>query len=377
MSPKRDWSDSIRDKVDKLKRAVDLRDLFMERYPGRFRRSGRWLYGSSPYREDRHPSFAVNEDVFIDFATGESGDEIDFLMVEQNLSFGEAVDALEARAGGIILPTADYSSLTSFLLNPGEPPVSAWQVEMEAACRRAQAYLFSNAQDARAALDWLQKRGLNRNNLVRAGIGCNPSWQQTRLREKDTGKYVSIAPGILIPCTVDNVLWSVHVRILEEGLAGHRTGEKSYSLPKYLYVRGSKTGVLYNGDALHDDCTVLIVEGEFDALLAQQELGNQAVVVTLGSAANRLPHRWLERLKAARNVFSCLDRDEAGARATAHLADLLGAKHHVLHLPAGKDITEFVVNHAGSLKHWWRLQAALYEPIPTQLPLPDTPSVRS
>jgi DNA primase len=376
MSLKQDWSDSLRDKVDRLKRAVDLRELFMERYPGRFRRSGRWLYGSSPYREDRHPSFAVNEDVFIDFATGEHGDEIDFLMVEQNLSFREAVDVLEARAGGISIPVSDHSSLSSFLTHPSEPPVSAWQVEMEAACRHAQAYLFSNAQDARVALDWLQKRGLKRNMLGRAGIGYNPTWKPTRLRERDTGKYVSIAPGILIPCRVDGVVWAVHVRILEEGLPVRPKGENRNPLPKYLYVRGSKTGVLYNGDALHDDCAVLIVEGEFDALLAQQELGNQAVVVTLGSAANRLPHRWLERLKAARQVFSCLDGDEAGARATAHLADRLGAQHHVLHLPAGKDITEFVIDHTGDLKTWWRLQTALYEPIPSQLPLPDTPSVR-
>ena len=62
MSPKRAWEASIRNKVDVLKQTIDLRDLFLERYPGRFRRAGRWLYGRSPYRHDEHPSFAVNEE---------------------------------------------------------------------------------------------------------------------------------------------------------------------------------------------------------------------------------------------------------------------------------------------------------------------------
>lgn len=46
MAQKPRWSTALRDKVDTLKQAVDLRDLFLERYPDRFRRSGRWLYGS-------------------------------------------------------------------------------------------------------------------------------------------------------------------------------------------------------------------------------------------------------------------------------------------------------------------------------------------
>src|SRR4051812_38561679 len=90
---------NLRSKLYHLKQTIDLRDLFSERYPGRFRRMGRWLIGPSPYREDNHPSFAVNEDVYIDFATGEHGDEIDFVRREQGASFVEAVATLEALAG--------------------------------------------------------------------------------------------------------------------------------------------------------------------------------------------------------------------------------------------------------------------------------------
>lgn len=357
------WTISLRDKVDALKRAVDLRDLFVERYPGRFRRSGNWLYGSSPYRRDDHPSFAVNEAVYIDFATGERGDEIDFLMREQGLSFKEALAALETRAGGYFIAPLTPRAATASQPARSEPPPDAWQTVLRTECQRAHEYLFSSQPDARRARRWLRERGLKPKTVWEAGIGFNPAWRETRLRERTTARRVSIAPGIVIPCLVDGALWSVHIRTLPELLP--ETGD----LPKYLFVRGSKTGALYNGDCVTPNAVVLIVEGEFDALLAQQALGNRAVVVTLGSATNRLPPRWRERLNSAARVYSCLDADDAGRRAVKTLAAQLGDKHRALCLPQGKDITEFVVTHRGSLLHWWRGETAQDEPVPVQLRL--------
>ncbi len=359
MRENRGGAESMRDKVDALKQAVDLRDLFMERYPGRFRRSGKWLYGSSPYRTDRRPSFAINEDIYIDFATGERGDEIAFVMREQGVNFKEAVETLQARAGGVHLSPAPQHERES--PSPSEPPSAAWQTVMRAESSHAQTYLYASAPDAQAALHWLQTRGLTLDTIRRAGIGFNPTWKQTRLRERESGRAVFIAPGILIPCEIDGALWAVHVRILTDA-----------DLPKYLYVRGSKSSGLYNGDAVCAGCDVLIVEGEFDALLAGQMLGERAVVVTLGSAANKLPRRWLDRLQVARRLYSCLDNDEAGQRATAQLADRLGDRHHALKLPRGKDITDYVVRHGGNLTAWWDDQTAPFAPRPVQLPLLDT-----
>lgn len=134
---------------------------------------------------------------------------------------------------------------------------------------------------------------------------------------------------------------------------------------------GSKASALYNGDALEEGCDVLIVEGEFDALLAQQELGKQVVVVTAGSAANPLPRRWLDRLKRAGRIYSCLDGDEAGMRATTVLAELLGEQHQTLRLPQGKDITEFVIDYGGDLNTWWRTETESVAPKPVQLSFLD------
>jgi DNA primase len=372
MARKHTWSGSIRTKVDALKRAIDLRDLFAERYPGRFRRSGRWLIGPSPYRRDEHPSFGVNEDVFIDFATGERGDEVDFVRREQGASFSEAVETLEAIAGNTTVP--ERTKVPQWSPSPSEPPPASWQSVMREECQHARSFLLSGVPDAQQALNWLQRRGLHMQVLREAGIGFNPAWRRTRLRDYATGRSVSIPPGVLIPCVVDGALWAVHVRTLPDvnNAPNEQTeaGDKP-SLPKYLYVRGSKASALYNGDALEDGDSVLLVEGEFDALLAQQELGKQVVVVTIGSAANHLPGRWVERLKRARHVYSCLDSDEAGQQATARLAELFGEQHRALQLPQGKDITEFVVDNGGNLRQWWRSQMEAFAPKPEQLSFLD------
>jgi DNA primase len=366
MAVKRTWGDSIRSKVDYLKQSIDLRDLFLERYPGRFRRAGRWLYGSSPYRPDKHPSFAVNEDVFIDFATGDRGDEVEFVQREQGATFAEAIEVLEARLGGgtAFQPTTLSEQTTS----ASEPPPASWQTVMQAECRRAHAYLFSSASAARQARAWLRQRGLKPQTLHRAGIGYNPAWQRTRLRSQETGDRVSIAPGILIPWFGDGALWAVHVRTLPELQADTAEGQ---DLPKYLYVRGSKASTLYNGDALEGDKDVLMVEGEFDALLAQQTLGKDVIVVTAGGAANPVPRRWLERLQQARHVYSCLDRDDAGQRAAVRLQELLGTQHDALSLPQGKDVTEFVIDYGGELSAWWRGEIERLAPLPIQLSFLD------
>jgi DNA primase len=224
---------------------------------------------------------------------------------------------------------------------------------MRAECRRAHAYLLSDSADARQARRWLNERGLTDATIRRAGLGFNPNWERTGFRDPQTRRWISVAPGIVIPCAVAGALWAVHVRTLP-GVTGDAGGGRQ--LPKYLFVRGSKTGVLYNGDALQPGCTVLIVEGEFDALLAQQALGDDVVVVTAGSAANRLARRWVELLRRSGQVYSCFDRDAAGQRASTAMSALLGDQHQPLTLPSGKDVTDFVVKYGGDLAAWWQKQ---------------------
>src|SRR5215472_15076444 len=69
------------------------------------KRAGRELKGLSPFKQERTPSFFVNDQKgsWFDFASGQNGDIFKFVMLTEGLSFPEAVERL-AEEAGIALP---------------------------------------------------------------------------------------------------------------------------------------------------------------------------------------------------------------------------------------------------------------------------------
>src|SRR5262249_9573779 len=132
--------------------------------------------------------------------------------------------------------------------------------------------------------------------------------------------------------------------------------KKGNELSKYMSVTGSRFATCYGGDALKSGDDVLIVEGGLDALKAGQDLGKKFTVITFGSASSNIPQVWRKKLAKARAVYSVLDNDDAGQKATRRLDERLGAllgnRLHTLKVPQGKDITDFVVKHQGNLGQW-------------------------
>jgi DNA primase len=62
---------------------------------------GREFKGISPFREEKTPSFVVNDDkgFYHCFATGEHGDIFAFVMKNEGLTLAEAVERLAREAG--------------------------------------------------------------------------------------------------------------------------------------------------------------------------------------------------------------------------------------------------------------------------------------
>ena len=60
------------------------------------KKRGKEFVGLSPFKNERTPSFTVNDEkeFYHCFATGEHGNIFDFIMKTQNLRFGEAVKYL-------------------------------------------------------------------------------------------------------------------------------------------------------------------------------------------------------------------------------------------------------------------------------------------
>ena len=67
----------------------------------KLKRNGREFTGLSPFKDEKTPSFTVNDmkAFYHCFATGEHGDIFTFLMKTEGVSFPEAVERLAGEAG--------------------------------------------------------------------------------------------------------------------------------------------------------------------------------------------------------------------------------------------------------------------------------------
>ncbi len=356
---------------------IDLRQL-VEQFWGAGKRSGRAVMYYAHWRNDgQRASFAVYANGFKDFGTGgESGDAVRFIERELNLSRPDAIAWLREYIGGTAsIQTAPPAPLHDS--SPHEPPPAAWQTALREAVQRTQAALWSST--GTRVLSYLRRvRKLSDDAIRAAGLGYAPGYIKTNYRdntENSNAFVVNIPPGIVIPWEIDGVLWAVRTRsrvgafaeylgIPEDRFStGDRCGEV---VDKYRSARGSRPGgALYGADRIRSGLPVFLFEGEFDTLLAQQEMGDQAACVTFGSASSVprvLPARWRGFFDDVPAFYSALDADEAGRAATKRLSVVFGGRLHTLSLPPGaKDITE-AAQHGENIRAW--AQHATAERVP-------------
>lgn len=129
-------------------------------------------------------------------------------------------------------------------------------------------------------------------------------------------------------------------------------------------MKGSHTKAIYGGDDLSGNIA-LFCEGEFDCMLAQQEIGDVIPVVTFGSATN-LPDlaTWGAYLLPIQAALLAYDNDQAGEDGGQRAMDLLGDRAKLAPLPEGpwKDITD-LHQAGGKLWEWIKPHIEFYDPI--------------
>src|SRR5512145_3181686 len=131
------------------------------------KRAGREFKGLSPFKQEKTPSFTVNDHkgFYHCFASGEHGDIFTFVMKTEGLTFPEAVERL-AQEAGVPLPEA----------GPRDK-------EAEDECARLYALLAASvaffeqqlaAPQGREARAYLEKRGLGPEAIGRFRLGYAP-----------------------------------------------------------------------------------------------------------------------------------------------------------------------------------------------------------
>ena len=239
------------------------------------------------------------------------GDAPALVMKRNGVAFPEAV-RIVAELAGIVTPsgrsasppprpaTAPAASKPEKAASPpperssGLPLADALALVTEAAGR-----LWK--PEGTEALAYLHERGLTDETIRAARLGVVGS-VSIPTREGDRCYQ---ARGVVIPWFDGDRLALVKIRQPE--------GRK----PKYAEAFRDRPGIFPDPAVIEPGGPLVIVEGEFDALLLGQELRDLAAVVTLGSASSRPDLAARAEMLAACPWYIATDADEAGDKAAS------------------------------------------------------------
>ncbi|MDP8924703.1 MAG: CHC2 zinc finger domain-containing protein [Chloroflexota bacterium] len=257
-------------------------------------------------------------------------DAIAYVRKRDDLSFDAACDVLgaepPARRGG--RPPASAP-----VVAPTPIPTPQWRANVRRALERCEQTLWSD--EGVRARDWLGRRGLTEETLRAWRVGYQPQDGEI------SGLFVR--RGIVVPWIVDGDLWQLKVR------------RPDPLRPKYMSVAGGHP-LLFGADTLTGRRVAVLTEGEFDAMLIHQEVGDLVGVATLGSCSKRLDARAISYLLPVERVLVAYDRDADGENGAGKLLALSQRMRRV-RPPFGKEASEFWVG-GGSVRDWLHFELA-------------------
>ena len=321
------------------------------------KKRGKEFVGLSPFKNEKTPSFTVNDEkgFYHCFSTSEHGNIFDFIMKTQNLKFGEAVKTLANYAG---MQPYTFSKADEERENDWKNYSQIYKDYIEYHNEE----LLKNP-DLNEVRDYLKNRNLNSNDVKNFDLGFvrnKKNFYQELLNKfkdkdlKDSGlfyfdeknkEYVERFRGrIIFP------IKSITGQFIA---AGGRIIKKETYLAKYVNSPETKFfkkgNHLYNLDKArkfsNSNEQVFLVEGYMDVIgLTKNKIEN--CVANLGTA---LTDRQISILNQFFNeIVICFDSDESGYRAAVRAAEnsikeLKPEKQiSFLFLPSGEDPDSFV-----------------------------------
>src|SRR5271170_1422265 len=322
------------------------------------RRAGPSNYeGLCPFHEERTPSFGIDpgQKVYYCFGCQASGDLFTFVQETEGVDFKGALELLADRfAVELELEEED----------PKQAERRRQRERLLELLTRTAAYYercLWEAEEAKAAREYLESRGLGEEILREFHVGYSPSaWDRVLLasrrggfseqelyatglaqRSKENGRpYDRFRGRIMFP------LADIRGRVLGFGARAMREEQK----PKYLntsdndvYHKGSH---LYGADLARAHATrageVILCEGYTD-VIALHQAGLRNTVGSMGTALTAEQVGELSRM--AQTVLLALDADSAGQEAMLKAAGLAAKRKlelRVVTLPAGTDPADLV-----------------------------------
>lgn len=268
------------------------------------------------------------------------GDAISYTQKRNDIDFRGAVEALGLKLDAA--PRRPDRRILRGSFTPAPPATSTagalksdyvslhdsgWQASADAFVGECTSRLWQ--AEGASALAYLRGRGLHDATMGAVELGYNPTDRNERWGELD----VFLPAGVVIPWQIAGQYWRINIRRM--------TAEKGR---RYMQPAGAANG-LYLADDIFAGCTVVMVEGELDALAvrsgARSLLPKGLVAVATGTASGSRLLRWTVAVGLAEQVLLAFDTDKAGQDAAAWWLERLGSKAARLE-PTAHDVNDML-----------------------------------
>ena len=318
--------------AERVKQQADIVRVVGEYVP--LKKTGKDLSGLCPFHQEKTPSFTVSpsKQIFYCFGCHKGGDVFNFVMDMEKCEFPEAMK-LVAEKCGISIPQPKESSAEGRKENQQR----ATLVEMH---REAQAFFVKQLEgtlEGKAARAYLEDRGLDKEAMLRFGIGYAPSGGDLLLRHWKA-KYpekLLVESGLIARDQQGGKLFDRFRRRITFPIANESGKIVAFGCralgddqPKYLNSPESpiysKSNVLYHLDRAKEGIRrqdfVILVEGYMDAI-AVARAGISNVAASCGTSLAEQQIKLLSRF--TKRVVVNYDPDAAGQSATERSLALL------------------------------------------------------
>jgi DNA primase catalytic core len=340
--------------IERLKQEVSLERL-AEARGVKLERHGADLHGLCPFHDDREPSLVISPKKNLWHCLGAcqtGGTVIDWVMKAEGVSFRHAVELL--RAGAVNSSSqATTETVKVSTVRKLAPPVDRTADDV-ALLEQVVGYYHETLKQSPEALAYLEKRGLVHAEMIdrfRLGFANRTLGLRLPAKNRKAGDEIRTrleALGIIRESGHEHFNGSLVVPVFDT--AGHMvemygrkiTENLRPGTPLHLYLPGGHRGV-WNEAAFAASKEIILCEALIDALTFWCA-GFRNVTASYGVQGFTEDHRAAFRKYGTKRVYLAYDRDEAGEKAAAALADELmtmGIECLRVLFPKGMDANEY------------------------------------
>lgn len=200
--------------------------------------------------------------------------------------------------------------------------------EKSAAWQAAAQFYHDALDDNMDALQYLlRKRGLTPDTIRTHQLGWADGSMGAALR-KDFKPDLLVSMGLVTESGQDFLRGCITIPYHMQGNVVQIRGRKLSGEPKYMTPSGNRAR-LFNVDLTWNASELVICEGEFDAMVLEQN-GFMSVGVP---GAQAWQETWNGYFSEVKRVFVVFDNDDAGDRGAEKVATALGQRVRVVHMP--------------------------------------------